>query len=518
MYITTENSEKYSAGETFRLNAVDLKEIRTEQPDVFGHTVLPVRRFETIEELRKEAQEISQLLEDPTDPVTDEQGKMYASIEKRITRLGLAMGIEAEHRAGFNKHVFIADIADSSNELSKALAHESRISQYLRDTERRLTKLQDRNDRSISGQKELALLEAEFNHLIAESSDAHSEVERLQSEEDLRVAELRQRAIERMSAGYASVIADIRPCGGIVANHELSDPQALDLLNATVGKHYPSDWLKSSVEYGEMAVAPSKEYRARYAAHQFYPSEEGEGSAVQESFAGLVLADKAVDFIKKITEEGIAIHGHGTSFDNGDGDYRVVEFAYRKEFDPAVDEMDAAGVPVGEGWKYGYVPRTVPGGLHMPEQMVWYREPVNYGRVVPTVYLAPDKAGKLKRKATAYHEFAHRVEDVVRNGIIEHLEEAFLVRRTTDANGNREELSMMHPGDGTFSGTELGRKGTFMMHYIGKEYLTHRSREVLAIGSETLFAGSYGSFMGLDGKHKPDLDHRGFTLGIFAVA
>lgn len=523
MRIETEKAVQILPGQTSRNGSItpeSIDEVFTKRQGRIGEVVLPARNLGTIEAIRKEAAFLSGSLKNPVDPVTEDQNELYALIEKRITRLGLAMGKEAERRSGFNREVFETDIATPSAEyLRIQKADKDATEAYKKASHDYIRAKYHAGAAPLEDEKEeISRLKSLKESLEEKGYEAHLEMERVQKEEDFRVAMIRTEAKKMMSASYASVIADIREVGGKIPGHKFTDEASLEMLNSTVGKHYPTDWITASAQAGEMTVAPTAEYRAKYSAHQFYPSEPSAGLEVQESFVGFVSADKTEAFLETISGDGIVIHGHGTSFDNGDGSYRAVEFARRQEFNPERDRMGEDGVPVGQGWNYGLVPRTAPGGLHVPSEKVWYRVPVNYGEVVPTLFLAHESAGEEKQMATAYHEFSHRAEDTVRGGAIEHLEESFLVRRTTDENGEREELTSMKPGDGTLGGTELGRRGTFMMHYIGKEYLNHRSREVLAIGSESLFAGSYGSFMGLDGKHPVDLDHRGFTLGIFAVA
>jgi hypothetical protein len=498
----------------------NIDEVFTERKGRIGEVVLPAKNLATMEDIKAEAEFLSGMLTDPVDPVTTDQNELYAIFEKRITRLGLAMGKEAETRAEFRQQAFDAEISMPSDAYIQGCKNDAEAMENYKQASHAYIKAKYHAGANPNPEQmeEISRLKMEKESHEERGYEIHLDMERLQKEEDDRVAAVRMEVKRKMSAAYASVVADIRPVGGIVPSHQLSDQDALYMLNETVGKHYPSDWLKASAREGEMAVAPTSEGRAKYSAHQFYPSTPESGLEVQESFVGLVPAEKTEEFLEKISEDGIEIHGHGTSFDNGDGEYRFVEFAARHEFNPNKDQMGEDGIPEGPGWNFGYVPRTAPGGMHVPAEKVWYRVPVNYGKVVPTLFVASKDAGEEKQRATAYHEFSHRAEDTVRGGLIEHLEESFLVRRTTDENGEREELSAMKPGDGTLGGTELGRPGTFMMHYIGKEYLNHRSREVLAIGSESLFAGSYGSFMGLDGKHPVDLDHRGFTLGIFAVA
>jgi hypothetical protein len=493
--------------------------LKTRRNPVIGEEVVASHSLKTIKDMRKEARLLSRVLKTPGNHHGEYQSKEYREIEQRITRLGLALGAEAEKRAKFSMDVFKADIADIGNELTKA---EQAHLRAVKEMEAAAETFRQAKRHSSAGDSShpagMRILYSRAKETEEEAYSAYLNLQQLKASEAKRVEAIRQHAAERLSQAYASVVADIRPVGGFIGEHEFSESEPLELLRSTVGKNYPSDWLQASASAGPLVVAETIfANRAKYSAHQFYPADPSTGHVVQESFAGLVEAESAVDLLDRMKDEGIKIHGHGTSFDNGDRNYRFVEFAKREPFDPDIDLQDENGIPLGTGWKFGHVPRTVPGGLHIPQEKVWYREPVNYGRSVSTIFLAPESFDLRKREATAYHEFAHRIEDVVRNGVIEHLEEAFLVRRTTYADGTREELTEMQPGDGTLSGTELGRKGTFMMHYIGKEYLNHRSREVLSIGAEALFAGSYGSFLGIDGLHPADIDHRGFVLGVFAV-
>lgn len=493
--------------------------LKTRRHPVIGEEVVASNNLKTIKEMQREARILSVLLKTPKDHHGEDQSKEYREIEKRITRLGLALGEEAEKRAQFSLDVFKADIADIGNELTKAEQSHARAVKEMEAAGENYRQAKRHDATSDSSYPAgLRILYSRAKDAEEEAYTAYLNLQRLKASEAQRVESIRRYAGTRLSQACASVIADIRPVGGFIGEHEFSETEPLEVLRSTVGRHYPSDWLKASSNAGPLVVAETIfANRAKYSAHQFYPADPSTGHVVQESFAGLVESESAVDLLDRMKDEGIKIHGHGTSFDNGDRNYRFIEFAKREPFDPDIDLQDEDGVPLGTGWKFGYVPRTVPGGLHLPQEKVWYREPVNYGRSVSTIFLAPESFDMRKREATAYHEFAHRIEDIVRNGVIEHLEEAFLVRRTTYANGVREELTEMKPGDGTLSGTELGRRGTFMMHYIGKEYLNHRSREVLSIGAEALFAGSYGSFLGVDGVHPADTDHRGFVLGVFAV-
>lgn len=125
------------------------------------------------------------------------------------------------------------------------------------------------------------------------------------------------------------------------------------------------------------------------------------------------------------------------------------------------------------------------------------------------------RVGNDKGFRVAIHEFAHRVEDT--SPKIKVFEDVFLRRRAGHLKASDDfttEPEKMTPIDGLKN--EHGFKDNFPTHYMGKVY-SDGSREILAMGMESLFAGENGSLSGLNG-FKPDPDYKKFVLGVLATA
>lgn len=412
--------------------------------------------LETFEDMKTESARLSELLKAPRDPDREKQREIDAVLEQRVTKLGFALAGEAEERARFDKE-----------------------------------KYQRSYNRPSFGT---------LANMILETPD----------EETGRQRKMREKAAESLAEGYKSVIADIRPVGGEIGFHEGSNPEGMEMLQNSVGQHYPTEWLKESEKRGLLAVnvVPSDE-RASYADEEHYSDrEDGEKRLKVSSF--YVEAENTREYLSLLSEENDPIETEGDSFVEDEKGLLVNIVSFPERFPFLIDEdpSDSQGKPYGDGWKRGYVPN--PDGT-LPKDKEWYRHEKQEGSVIPTMYL--NSKSDDPTSSASYHEFAHRAEAVVGNEALTRMEESFLRRRTTDRNGKREKLTTLYPGS-----EERVRRDNFMHAYVGKEYQRGRDREVMAMGAESLFSGGYGSFMGLDLKHKADLDHRAFTLGMFASA
>jgi hypothetical protein len=119
-------------------------------------------------------------------------------------------------------------------------------------------------------------------------------------------------------------------------------------------------------------------------------------------------------------------------------------------------------------------------------------------------------------RATALHEFAHRVEQTVK-GVLR-VEETFLDRRTgrlptpDGTPGDPEPLEHIVGTDPTKR--EVGYKDNFPHHYMGK-YDEKYAWEILSTGMESLFTGAFGGLAGM-GDYNADPDYKKFILGILA--
>jgi hypothetical protein len=122
---------------------------------------------------------------------------------------------------------------------------------------------------------------------------------------------------------------------------------------------------------------------------------------------------------------------------------------------------------------------------------------------------SPSRFGEARTEQVATHELSHRLEDT--NPHLGVLEKQLLERRCVDANGNKTPAVLRRGSRG-----ERFREGGFVDSYIGKVYESNFA-EVLSVGAEAVFTGSYGGLVGEDG-YKADPDHRAFVLGLLATA
>lgn len=137
------------------------------------------------------------------------------------------------------------------------------------------------------------------------------------------------------------------------------------------------------------------------------------------------------------------------------------------------------------------------------------KAPVKVLSIVSEITVPSPKRNAVYAEQVATHELMHRLEDT--NNHIPILERAFLARRCVDEHG--------HPTPTRpylRSRTERVQEGGFVDPYVGKVY-NRTFTEVLSIGTEAVFTGTYGGLTGA-GDHKADPDHRAFVLGMLAVA
>lgn len=409
---------------------------------------MPAVEHLKIHEFKAKAQKLSKLLHSPINPNPFLQDAIDVELEKQVTRLGLAIGLEIDRRAGFT------------------------------------------------------MKEAQEEYLTPEHSD-----------------DIKTPTEMRLTEASIEVLAEIRSIGGTLSPSEFSREAELRKLQKTVGKYYPSSWIEASEGAGKLAIKISHE-RGHYVPEEPYDSDDIDETI--EVYKFCLLTEQEARYIHtKLLEDGdsnsSSLAGH--PFRSNGLSLQVLKHKIRIPFNPLKDVMGSAGKPVGKGWKYGYLIDDSSTIQSFEKQ--WYRIKTRPGQYVPTLYVPP--AGESESKALYHHEFCHRAEETVgekdEHGrtILHRLQEAFLRRRTMREHGTREPL--VNLGDTTFDfeKIELGRPADFMIAYVGKEYITSYAREVISVGAEAMFENRFGSFHGLGGKGKKDLDHRGFTLGIFAT-
>lgn len=414
--------------------------------------VIPDEHLRGMVNIIKESKRLAALLKDPINSDREAQVKVDAALELQITRLGLAMGQEAENRAGYNPEIM---------ERAKSTS-----AQVLRATQ-----------------------------------------------ENMR---------RKLVRAYQEIIAEIRSVGGSLISHPYSSPEAVKMLAATSAQYYPSDWIQASNAAGPIAlVRGPKDALPNYVHRKHWERDTTvKNSLVQE--AVYVTADGLEEMFSRLHAHDDSIRLESVPFEIGPHVLYGFTYNSREFFNPEIHDVDEDGKPVGDEWIYD----TFRYDNEEPDyEGTYFRFNYRVGETIPTLTL-PDSP-EMARPA-AYHEFMHRLEETLNNGVLKRQQIAFLARRTVDENGKLNPVSNICLDTYEEAGTDpssfrfdipKGRAGDFVIPYISREYLASGNREVLAVGAEMLFAEALGGFLGLDEKYeKIDKDHRGFVLGIFATA
>jgi len=489
---------------------------------VSGQHVVAHTGFQTIAEMKAEAQEINRLLHVKPLKNQQKQDKRDDLLEKRVTQLGLALGEEADRRSGFDREQYAKDLADfvspdyDPDAVQLARERVMAYSEELTEWQRKVMYLQE----SDENYKEIM---AEYRAFVKKGSPYQREFIDLRNKEDdaivakiKHVEQVNKRYQEKIRASYISVLGDIRSLGGDVKLAETSNKEAAELLEQTVGKDYPTAWLDASNNKDDSLRIVSNPVRAFYSSlseqqdlrdNKLNPGEE------------YTLAMKNVEVKKALellSKSPGFVESRGRPLNVNNDTYKLIKGHYRRAFDPTQDALGKDGIPAGENWHYGHIIDYNHNTL--APKKVWYKLEYSDRVQQPMISLNGTNGSNILDRETAYHEFVHRSENAVADQAIPRQEEAFLRRRTTDSETlQREAASPIYDNhNNNVLDIEWGRKDEFLNHYMGKEYLALPEREVVSVGSEGIFGARYGMFVGLG--VKPDLDYRGFVLGIFATA
>ena len=314
-----------------------------------------------------------------------------------------------------------------------------------------------------------------------------------------------------LANAYRDTLATHRTLGGPLTTSDTSTKHASHTLNQAVSV-YPTDWVDASNNHGPLKAKTTKG-RAHYAQ-----------SAIQKV---RVKQQRHWDTHSGPTPppvrpgDSVVWDQDGPPDTNGSPTWRAYWARVRRDPDWR------SGVSVSGKRPRGYTERieTLPDGT---EITVWAQTQTRMGFGDITAEILVDKSDYHQAQdtpglATAIHEFAHRSEHT--NPALGKLEEAFLVRRTTNPDGTRQPLERY----GSTRSRERVRPDAFTNRYVGKTYShsadhtmtngehapTHR--EVISCGMESLFAGSNGALIGV-GNYTADPDMRHFILGTLATA
>lgn len=470
----------------------------------------------SIKELKKEAQLIGALLHAPVNKDPKIQAEIDAKNELLVTRLGIQLANEAEHRAGFDFKSFNDEYESLPSEYQK-VAKEIRP---LRDKNfdalmaclKAEGEMGEPDPDFVVNEEEVARLRA----IHAKTNEEFQKVNVVFQEQlafnKERKENLAAETSSKLSQAYRSVIADIRPLGGEFSEHHLSSDDAMKTFAETAGKDYPSSWIEASNNAGPMIMI-SQDGRPSYNAIHRIDGEDAKGLEPHIEYVDMVGKEK--DMRKAaalLSEDGDKIEIDGDPFElkgNDAGSVLCIRFPHRVAVNPDTDPVDEMGKPIGEGWRYGHI---VNDKFEVDKKKTWYRSGFTGGGKIPALIIT--ESSNPKARSYAYHEAIHRFEHTLGDGAMTRVETAFLNRRS-NINGKRAELTLLAPASNLIE-AELVAEGGFANQYIGKVYINQKAKEVMSVGSESLFGGTYGGLLGLDQQYRPDKDHRAFVLGMFA--
>lgn len=298
--------------------------------------------------------------------------------------------------------------------------------------------------------------------------------------------------LAKLSSGYSQALAEVRETGGQMDWNPKSTKAAKATFDEAISV-YPTEWIAKSNERNAPLARISKA-RAHYADVTVKTtSKRSQVAYTTEYPEGQEPGDTPNSTYVKSADQSSA--GFGAT------QYDVLRWTVANRW----DSPDDGSAPSGTGWeKYsdGYTD-------------MWRKPNIALRRVSSEVtpeittnnagYALPGRTGTF---AISVHELSHRMEASVPG--ITRMEEDFLVRRTSTG-GERDPLVSLYKGK-----KEYARPDDFVNAYMGKTY-SSGSREVLSCGTQGLFGGDFGGFIGV-GRNQPDTEYRAFILGVLGSA
>ncbi len=510
----------------------DLAEDRGIEPGTPAHD-------EAVADVHRKAAELAAARErwDEARAVVDDMG----GPEAVSTLVGQAVACEAERRAG----VTAAEIAEHKTVLEAALT--TRVAQatqakekaaaalHAMDPQRRETPERKAFDAHMATAQQAGDPEAwkarreqlyaavkaspvekayeqtyrDYSGLCGQASDAAQELRTLR--DDWMTGKLRD-----LSGAYTSVLAETRELGGDVAFDAKSAKKAREAFQ-TAAQVYPSDW----IEKANAQTAPLVKI-GRSRAHYSHGHQQVTKKKVPVADCWRIDTDDLdADYYKDsaratwrdLTDEETENHGRPSV-----GEVLRMREEWDVEHVSSWRPFDPDRPPTKDkAWQMWTSPDDA-------TDRRWRRRRTTMkeveSRAVPEVITNQEGASNIVGThdglySVSTHELAHRMEYTVPG--ITRLESAFLERRTTNEDGERQPLVALFGGKKHGGRQEVARPDGFVNAYIGKEYPGERAHEVLSMGMQCLFSGNDGGLVGA-GRYGSDTDMRAFILGALACA
>jgi hypothetical protein len=489
----------------------------------------------TIRNIKTEIDEVKELLQAPIIDIYA-QRTIDAALELRVTRIGNAITEEVDNRMGFPPQEAQTKIENDALQMEKEIAE---LNRELSENNTLKWEIYDYDfsDKGMTD-SEIQLKEKELDVQMEKVINIEGILERKIEAKKNELLNFRKQAAQeyalKLSEKNKEILAEIRELGGELSLHKHSDKKAVELLHKTVGQYFPSDWINSSNDRNDnmRLISFWDGQRPYYTEQGIQYGAEGETTALAQYVAVAIPYKFAHEAIARLNQSEGKVNGdvmdtliNSETF----GESVLIEMEKRVPFNKEEHTM-INGMPEGDNWHYGYTykspERKNKSGISPEKQ--WYQLEKNEQVVLPELAVYYEASRIHNAEAVAYHEFSHRAELVVANDAITRLEKSFLERRTTDTDGKREQLSSIYPNNKDGIG-EVGRRDNFIDHYMGKEYLSTKHKEVLSMGVESIFSGKRGGLVGMEWTSdminpkkgewtKSDNDYRAFCFGVLATA
>lgn len=331
---------------------------------------------------------------------------------------------------------------------------------------------------------------------------------------------------EQLKESYITALSQVRDLGGKVSTLSESS-EATQILSNTIEKHYPSDWIEQSNSYHSFTTRISTE--PAYSRERT-TAEDEEGFISDRllpavyTFSTAEEAEKfATNFDASNTEMVTVSDGINLTFQLS------VKYEPSKIYDPSTDGPLMGGRPIGKEWTKKVSPLTLATSQYQnakseTERLKIMSEPrwvkpveVYHKRVLniisendPDIQHLDDKKSAVE--AIAYHEFGHRMEEVLPDNALPRMEEAFIRTRTGKKSSEFRE-NMLKEAHNNY----LYHNAGFVDKYAGRDYL-NGNYEVFTVGVEALLGKNYGSLSGQHGFYtEEDRSHKAFILGVLAT-
>lgn len=482
---------------------------------------------------------------------TDTGSFRWSVAEAEVTKLGARTDVWLD-----------GELLDESQAVTEAIEEEKRLGHEYALARAEVGKALDQWPRRFAKPSMTEEEMAEISRYTGERDAAMAPLEERRSAADKAHEEARERVLAAKDAYYVrkrELLGQIRPMGGDLkwTDGGVKTSKVVGEEIAKAAAMLPSDWIEASnagergerstwafQSYGlkEMRVRESSK-RSHYSAHKFVTRREVKTLRHNSSFLGKTreeyAAQLSADPRKRIVprEQWTEEEAQNASYDGlvyeecdvafpgrayyADSDHYGSAPKRRSALDGRKIVDDDGNLTLtgraAQGWeRHEYVD-------HSGDARVCWRRTRTRAEETKEAGLAELTYPKgSEGSSTTLHELTHRCEDA--NRTIGRLESRFVVRRTTDENGDRHPDEPYH--DTEKHRTERVRPDSFVDRYIGKDYGSSTFHEVMTVGNEIALFGRMGGFGKVNTDHSEyehspnvrDDDHHAFVLGTLLSA